>query len=223
MKFNLAKQNEYLITLTESRYGRILSKKEKETKKKYYEDLFKVSRKIMPQRYIWHVAYPMSRNSIFEHGILPFDSGCVYVYANNQIHNPLALFPICFDISAGFCYSETLDEILNQYDFWRIDCNVAGYDGYRIDPNNPKVLFKPFAKDEDYICRERAIPREALKLFRYKTGSIDSYMAKDLYNQIFCKYGEGAVSISTVSFVNSRTSYLEEVNVMELYSSALAA
>jgi hypothetical protein len=159
------------------------------SKKREASILFSAAAPIIPDRYIWHLSYPCFREAIREKGIQPIDEDKQLVFANNQIEYPDQLWPLVYDDS-GLMFnwdafpnkdkaSKALDEEkLGAYDFWRIDSIIAGYRGYRIDPFQPALIagiFNNTVSDSNYICRKEAIPAKALKLFRYKPHTIQTY------------------------------------------------
>lgn len=151
--------------------------------------LFSASAPTIPDRYIWHLSYSCYRESIMEKGIQPMNEDNQLVFANNQIEYPDQLWPLVYDDS-GLMFNwddypnfeeacRALDEqIFGCYDYWRIDSNIAGYWGYRIDPLQPALIagmYHNTASDYHYICRNETIPSNALKLFRYKPHTIQTY------------------------------------------------
>lgn len=183
---------------------------------------FRASEKIIPNRYVWHISYPRYRDSILKYGIIPEkgDSGLVYV--NNQIEEPHRLWPITYDDGPLYygwdVYGE--EEMFASYDFWRIDCKIAGFKGFKIDPYEPALGvrwgWRDDSKDEDYLCRKEAIPSKALKLFTYKPNSFKKLkdflpgyrgMRVPLDYKIF----DGVVSVK--GFDSENPFYLDEVKI----------
>ncbi|MFN5936835.1 MAG: hypothetical protein ACK43L_02155 [Sphingobacteriales bacterium] len=187
---------------------------------------FSKSKGIRPNRFIWHLSYPVHRESILEYGILPgLDNGLCF--ANNQVMNPDSLWPIVYNDSSymfnydAYSTQEEAFKVLDEerfsvHDYWRIDSNIAGYYGYRVDPFQPAEIASIFYRgvsDGDYICRKEPIPSTALKLFNYKPHSIDHYRSF-LYDEISALvYEEHDGSVSIGGFNTAHPYFLEEVRL----------
>lgn len=191
-------------------------------------NMLKFSPCIIPERYVWHLSYPCFRESILTNGIIPNYEEHHVLFVNAQIENPFKLWPIVYDdCSAMFNWDDYEneddafyafnDKMLCKYDFWRIDSEIAGYEGYHIDINDPafmsnynheKGLFG--ARPDDYICREKPIKAAALKLFQYKKGSIRHYFSCQCNNEpLHFNMYDGVASVC--GFDKSNPYYLEEV------------
>ena len=195
--------------------------KAKELEVLNYKLMFQNAPKIKPNRFIWHLSYPSNRQGIFEKGILPSKKYGL-VFANNQMLDPFYFFPVA--ILKLENANEDPEELLACFDYWRIDSQLAGFDGYKVDPYGPNLYTFSRANDEDFICRQKAIPKEALKLFTYKQGSIYSYfdqLNKDEANSK-CFFVDGAVSVVMTRrrIDKTKPSYLEEVNMESFYAQA---
>lgn len=193
--------------------------------------LFEQSPKIIPDRYLWHLSIPKYRKCILKEGIIPNHEKYDLVFANNQIHQLCNLWPLVWvlpsDTSFRFDDYSNEDEaykaynefIYGYYDFWRIDSEIAGYDGYRIDPNNPAVegaSSKLPARDEDYICRKEPIPPNSLKLFRYRPNTFleyHAYLFGESKKTLIYETYPGVVSVG--GFDKARPYYLQEYQPLE--------
>ena len=201
----------------------------KQSDSKRAELLFNAADAIVPDRYIWHLSYPCYRSRIAQAGILPIGKTTPFVFANNQIEYPYLLWPIVFDDS-GMMFdwdkypsheaaAKALTEIVyGDRDYWQIDSEIAGYDGYRIDPFQPAVIADIFytnAREDHYICRKKAIPPQALKLFRFDAKLFDTYIAYLQGNIPSLIYDETEGAISVGGFDKSTPYFLKEVNPEE--------
>jgi len=231
-------ENSFLIRKKEmlsdfSTYPKIeLGNKKLIKKRRQAEIFFNASAKIIPNRYVWHISYPCFRKSILEKGIIAKKENTGLVFVNNQIENPHLLWPIAYDDS--YLYSlitenlnDAEEELFGKYDFWRIDSKIAGFKGYKIDPFEPilgvRLAWKDVAKEEDYLCRKEPIPKNAIKLFRYRPKSFERYKNfipgyKGLKIPLKYKYFDGVVSVGGMD--EARPYYLEEVDLKLLYNVA---
>lgn len=203
----------------------------KQTDGKRAEILFNASTAILPDRYIWHLSYPCYRSRIAKAGILPIGDSTPFVFANNQIQYPYLLWPIVYDDS-GMMFNwdqypsqqaaeKALTELVyGERDYWRIDSEIAGYYGYRIDPFQPALLADLFytnASEAHYICRREPIPPAALKLFRFDAMQFETYMAYlhgDISLLVY-EPTEGAVSVG--GFDKAHPYFLKEVKMEDYY------
>lgn len=194
----------------------------------YEQNMLKCSPKIYPDRYLWHLSYPYNREKILSDGIIPNYEEHHTLFVNAQIEDPFKLWPIVYDDShmifnwddyenkedAFFACTELK---FSDYDFWRIDSNIAGYEGYHIDINDPAFMIdnkeeKGFfgARPDDYICREKPIKASALKLFRYKRGTIRKYYNYLRNNEpLDFKLYDGVASVCGID--KSQPYFLEEI------------
>ena len=199
-----------------------LGNKKLNKKRTEAEVLFKTSAKIIPNRYVWHISYPCYRNSILQKGITANEEDNGLVFVNNQIEDPHLLWPITYDdkslIYGWDIYGE--EEMFSSYDFWRIDSKIAGYKGYKIDPFEPilgvRWGWQDVARESHYLCRKEPIPKNALKLFKYRPKSFSRYKKfipgyKGVKISLIYKCYEGVISVGGLD--ESRPYYLEEVNL----------
>jgi hypothetical protein len=198
--------------------------------KKYSDIVFNASVPIKPNRYVWHLSPTENRENIFEKGIIPGPKSNL-VFVNNQIERPGFLWPILgddgfggflqrnFEDFDGFIDEKEEDnwikkyheEVYSYYDFWRVDSNIAGYDGYRIDPFKPADGYLDNAKwDSAFLARNKSIPSTALTLFRYLKFSMPEYFSF-FYKEIkeFVYYKSNGV-IRTSRFDKANPCFLEE-------------
>ncbi|MBU3744230.1 MAG: hypothetical protein FGM61_06720 [Sediminibacterium sp.] len=197
----------------------------KQTNLERAEMLFNAAPAILPDRYSWHLSYPLYRSRIAQQGILPICESKPLVFANNQIEFPYLLWPIVFDDS-GMMFDwekypsrqeaeKALTELVyGGLDYWRIDAEIAGYHGYRIDPFQPALIADMFytnAREEHYICRRESIPPQALKLFRFNANHFETYLAylRGNISLLVCQENEGAVSVG--GFDKANPYFLTEV------------
>lgn len=190
--------------------------------------LLSFSPSIIPDKYVWHLSSPSNREKILKNGIIPNNEEHAVVFVNNQIENPLLLWPIAYDDSSYYFdrhqSSEkndlffAFDEKLSNYDYWRIDTLIAGKDEYKIDPNDPAFMFSDFnsekgrfgARPDYYLCRKNVIHPSALKLFRYKPNTYHKYnrfLAHKEPLEYQCQ--DGVISIK--GFNKAYPYYLEEL------------
>jgi hypothetical protein len=194
--------------------------------KKRSELFFTASRPIKPDRYLWHLSPTDNRASIFEKGIIPGQKSNL-VFVNNQIEVPHFLWPILGDdgwymhkpqksesrdINIGFSDIELYyDTVYSYYDFWRIDSNIAGYNGYRIDPFKPADGLLDNAEwDSAFLARNKSIPTAALTLFRYLKFSMPEYDAFRLKRKNEFVYPKTSGTIRVSRFDKSKPCYLVE-------------
>ena len=188
--------------------------------KRQAEIYFKASENIIPNRYVWHISYPCYRNSILNKGIIPEKGKTGLVFVNNQIEDPHLLWPIAYDdkpLWYGWdVYGE--EELFSAYDFWRIDCRITGFNGYKIDPYLPaqevRWGWRDVARDEYYLCRQGAISSNAIKLFKYRPKSFKKLKLfipgyKGLRMPLKYKEYDGVVSVGGFNY--EKPYYLEEV------------
>jgi hypothetical protein len=194
--------------------------------KKRSELLYNASNPIKPNRYVWHLSPAANRESIFEKGILPGQKSNL-IFVNNQIEMPHHLWPILGDdgwymhqpkkraskdTNFGFSDIELYyDTVYSEYDFWRIDSNIAGYDGYRIDPFKPADGLLDNAEwDSAFLARNKFIPTAALTLFRYLRFSMPEYDAFRLKRKKEFVYPRASGTIRVSRFDKSKPCYLVE-------------
>jgi hypothetical protein len=84
--------------------------------------------KILPEKYVWHVSSRENDLSIGADGVLAVNDG--YVYANNQSHQLLDMWPIPID---KWDFKENYELELRRYTWWRIDTEISGFE-WEIDP-----------------------------------------------------------------------------------------
>jgi hypothetical protein len=214
----------------ELNYGNIFNIKNEHVRnkafKKYSDIVFNASMPIKPNRYVWHLSPSSNREGIFEKGIIPGHKTNL-VFVNNQIEMPHCLWPILGDDgwffstpkkreskeeNIGFSDIELYyDTVYSDYDYWRIDSNIAGYDGYRIDPYKPADGCLDNAKwDTAFLARNKSIPSAALTLFRYLKFSMpeyDAFMLKEKKEFVYYKRN-GAIRVSR--FDKANPCFLEE-------------
>jgi len=188
--------------------------------KRQAEIYFEASETITPNRYVWHISYPCYRSSILNKGIIPEKDKTGLVFVNNQIEDPHLLWPIAYD-DGPLCHGWDVygeEELFSEYDFWRIDCQIAGFNGYRIDPYLPaqevRCGWRDLAKDEYYLCRQEAIPSNAIKLFKYRPKSfkkLKQFLPAYKGLRIPLKYKEYSGVVSVGGFNYEKPYYLKEV------------
>jgi hypothetical protein len=188
--------------------------------KRQAEIYFKASETITPNRFVWHISYPCYRSSILNKGIIPEKDKTGLVFVNNQIEDPHLLWPIAYD-DGPLCYGWDVygeEKLFSEYDFWRIDCQIAGFNGYRIDPYLPaqevRCGWRDLAKDEYYLCRQEAIPSNAIKLFKYRPKSfkkLKQFLPGYKGLRIPLKYKEYSGVVSVGGFNYEKPYYLKEV------------
>lgn len=213
----------------ELEYGNIFKIKNEHARnkafKKYSDIVFNASMPVKPNRYVWHLSPSHNREGIFEKGIVPGQRSNL-VFVNNQIENPHCLWPIMGD--DGYLMSTPkikskedniglsdvelyYDTVYSYYDFWRIDSNVAGYNGYRIDPHKPADGYLNNATwDSAFLARNKSIPSAALTLFRYIKYSMheyDAFMLKRKKEFVYYKRN-GVIRVSR--FDKATPCFLEE-------------
>lgn len=203
----------------------------KQTARKRAEILFNASTAILPDRYIWHLSYPCYRSRIASEGILPIGDSTPFVFANNQIQYPYLLWPIVYDDSGmmfdwdKYPTQQAAEKVLTEIvygnrDYWRIDSEIAGYHGYRIDPFQPALIAEMFftnASEEHYICRKESIPPQALTLFRFDAMQFDTYLAylRGSISSLVYEATDGAVSVG--GFDKAHPHFLKEVKMEDYY------
>ncbi len=134
-------------------------------------------RKITPLRYVYHVSYASSRESIEKKGLIAKfsemnDAKCVF--AHNAGYPDMGWYPFCFD--EPFYWEKTADfdsreldflyfMLKYEYDFWQIDTRKAGISWY-IDKHGMNDFYDginyPFL-----IMAFDDVPRDAIRLFNF--------------------------------------------------------
>jgi hypothetical protein len=191
--------------------------------------LLNFSPKVTPDRYVWHLSSPIYRDSIFEKGIIPNSEEHNVVFVNNQIEAPLRMWPIEYDDSTFYFDWDNYNKddgffacsemLLNKYDFWRVDTWTLQKNRFKIDPNDPACIHyeerldKPLygVRPDYYLYYDGAIPRETIKLFRYKQGSFQKYYRFSVENEpLDIQLFDGVVSVQ--AFDKANPYFLEAQN-----------
>jgi|GEM_PF-6590126 len=131
------------------------------------------SRRIRPNRFVWHISYTGNDNGIATQGLLTNREG--YVYVNNHSYSLEHMWPFPIDrwdwMGSPFSY----DELYSGYTFWRIDTRICRA-VWEVDP----ILAGEYwvygcLTPGNYIRTAMDIPVEALCPFRY-TGNNYSHI-----------------------------------------------
>ena len=134
------------------------------------------SKRVYPNRYVYHVSYPCSRDSILEKGIIT-NAKEMYgnrkaIFAHNASLPDYSWYPFCFDEYFFWEHSAKFDSIEYKflyfmikygYEFWRIDTwKIKNY--WYLD----NVGMQDFYEGSNYpfmIVTFEDIPPQALKRF----------------------------------------------------------
>ena len=125
-------------------------------------------KRIVPERYVWHVSKPKNRKAILEFGLKPDASKHKSICANNQSFNVIFMYPFCLEAEKGRYRPNNL----LKYDFWRIDTHSFQADWY-IDSNMKNSPKKYECNEKDFVATETPIPCEAIELFEVGQEFID--------------------------------------------------
>ena len=124
--------------------------------------------KIIPERYVWHLASPENRASILDVGLQIDLSEHNCIFANNQSANIKFMYPFCLETFDGRYNSDNL----LKYDYWRIDTESFNADWY-IDPNMKDGPKEYMGDDKYFVATETPIPCAAIELFEVGQEFID--------------------------------------------------
>jgi hypothetical protein len=131
-------------------------------------------KRIVPERYVWHVSKPKNRKAILEFGLKPDASKHKSICANNQSFNVIFMYPFCLEAEKGRYRPNNL----LKYDFWRIDTHSFQADWY-IDSNMKNSPKKYECNEKDFVATETPIPCKAIELFKVGQEFID--IKKNVY------------------------------------------
>ena len=137
------------------------------------------------EKYVWHVSYRENDLSIGADGILAVKDG--YVYANNQSHQLLDMWPIPID---KWDFTETYELGLRRYTWWRIDTEISDFE-WEIDPImiQDQGIYTSLPMT-CYIRTKASIDPKYLTPFRFD---------RNINNKMDVQIEEGVTSISSPS------------------------
>ena len=136
-------------------------------------------KRIIPQKYVWHLSPRRNRKSIMKKGLISSLSEHNCVFANNQSVNIDLFYPFCVNIY----YDRINEEDYLEYDYWRIDTSKIQATWY-IDPNLSNGPREYMGKNENFIVTETSIPPNALKLYRIDPQFLRTYKIYRVWTEL---------------------------------------
>ncbi len=152
-------------------------------------------RRVVTERYIWHVTRRSHRQSILSIGLLPVHG---LLFANNQ--NTATRYMWHWDLE--FCESPGIEALMHDgdmvekycldarldLDFWRIDTKYAGVQWYQ----DPAMDGWRTVHGEDishrYVCSPSAVAPSAIRLFTFDNREHDRVRVRELNGVTHCAY-----------------------------------
>jgi len=134
--------------------------------------------KIKPARFVYHLTkrgpldmsddeVNFKRLNIAMEGLYGVEKGFRGVWANHQINNIWALYPI--NIDAIMFNGTDLLQWLYSFDIWRID-TLSITNRWYVDPNH---MLTHASHQTDYLLTRESIPAHALKLFEFEINGYE--------------------------------------------------
>ena len=128
-------------------------------------------KRIQTKKYLWHVSSPLYRYSINEMGIITNDSWTYLpaVFANNMLYPDFGIFMRFWDDYTFDIFDNPSFEDVAIYfglDFWQIDTDL--YKGHWFLDHVYELDYCGRQGMDYYVYTYNNIPRNAIKLFRYR-------------------------------------------------------